>query len=380
MPSSSRPYQSKVLKFVLQQWQQGIERQDRAWRQLQSASVWGAQVAIFPIYAVMRAVKRASFALDSGSSTQQNQPAEPITAAKGNVTDIDHSLTAILSHTQQLLSSEQATQLTVTPKRSLVRKVQSLLSTIVRQIWQQPIANLPSARHATAITKSRRRAVGITTAHQIQQQSESLTTARSAGIYRKVTSGLIHNGITLASSLDTHQLVLVSSGNEIFDIFTAEQQADLKHYISCVMNAYWQSRSITPQQPKQLSVKTILAIGTVFIAALPMEFKKAWSQITPAPSGPSLPPLTSEPQPRSRVFYPHSSTSDTIKAHVRRLPNKPINPRRLTSNAPDAFEANVNDIKYLEHPLEGILRWIDRVLTWCENRWQRWLDHRANIG
>ena len=153
MPSSSRPYQSKVLKFVLQQWQQGIERQDRAWRQLQSASVWGAQVAIFPIYAVMRAVKRASFALDSGGSSQQNQSAEPITAAKGNVTDINHSLTAILSHTQQLLSSEQTTQLTITPKRSLVRNVQSLLSMVVRQIWQQPIASLPSTRHSAAITK-----------------------------------------------------------------------------------------------------------------------------------------------------------------------------------------------------------------------------------
>lgn len=380
MPSSSRPYQSKVLKFVLQQWQQGIERQDRAWRQLQSASVWGAQVAIFPIYAVMRAVKRASFALDSGGSSQQNQSAEPITAAKGNVTDINHSLTAILSHTQQLLSSEQTTQLTITPKRSLVRNVQSLLSMVVRQIWQQPIASLPSTRHSAAITKSRHRSVSITTAHQPQQQSEGLATARSTGIDRKFTSNLLQNGTTLASSLNTHQLVLVSSGNEVFDILTPEQQTDLKHYITCVMQAYWQSRSITRHQPKQLSVKTILAIGTVFIAALPMEFKKAWSQITPTVQGPSLPPLTADPKPRSRIFYPQSSPASTIKARVRRLPNTVANPRRLTSNAPDAFEANVNDIKYLEHPLEGILRWIDRVLTWCENRWQRWLDHRANIG
>ncbi|MEL6232657.1 MAG: hypothetical protein AAFR24_22355 [Cyanobacteria bacterium J06627_3] len=378
MPSSSRPYQSKLLQFVLQQWQQGIERQDRAWRQLQSAGVWGAQVAIFPIYAVMRAVRRASLVLGSGSA-RQNQPAAPITAAKGNVTDINHSLTAILSHTQQLLSSEQATQLTITPKRSLVRKVQSLLSTVVRQIWQQPTANLPSARHSAAMTKSRRRAVGLTAAHHTPQ-SEGLTTVRSAGIYHRVTSGPMQNGTTLASSLNTHQLVLVSSGNEIFDIFTAEQQADLNHYISCVMNAYWQSRSITSHSPKQLSVKTILAIGTVFIAALPMEFKKAWSQITPTIQEPSLPPLTADPQPRSRIFYPQSSASSTVKARVRRLPNPVANPRRLTSKAPDVFEANVNDIKYLEHPLEGILRWIDRVLTWCENRWQQWLDHRANIG
>ncbi|MEO1447555.1 MAG: hypothetical protein AAFV46_15230, partial [Cyanobacteria bacterium J06635_11] len=123
MPSSSRPYQSKLLKFVLQQWQQGVKRQDRAWRQLQSAGVWGAQVAIFPIYAVMRAVKRASFALGSGST---HPPAEPITVAKGSVTDLDHSLTAILSHTQQLLSSEQTAQLAVTSKSGIIRKVQSL--------------------------------------------------------------------------------------------------------------------------------------------------------------------------------------------------------------------------------------------------------------
>ena len=377
MPSSSRPYQSKLLKFVLQQWQQGIERQDRAWRQLQSASVWGAQVAIFPIYAIMRAVKRASFALGSDST---HTPAEPITAAKGNVTDINHSLTAILSHTQQLLSSEQTTQLTTTPKRGMVRKIQSLLATVVRQIWQQPRASLPSTRHSAVITQSHSKPGGITTAHQTQQQSEGLTTARSSSLHHRVTSDLIQNGTTLASSLDTRQLVLVSSCNEVFDIFTAEQQADLKHYIACVMHAYWQSHSITPRQPKQLSVKTILAIGTVFIAALPMEFKKAWSQIAPTHQGPSLPSLTADPQPRSRIFYPHSSTASTVKTRVRHLPNNAANPRRLSSNTPDAFEANVNDVKYVEHPLEGILRWIDRVLTWCENRWQRWLEQRANIG
>ena len=52
--------------------------------------------------------------------------------------------------------------------------------------------------------------------------------------------------------------------------------------------------------------------------------------------------------------------------------------RRLSSQEPHAFEANVKDVNYLEHPLERILRWIDRVLTWCEHRWQQW--RRANIG
>lgn len=391
MPSSSRPYQSKLLRFVLKQWQQGLERQDQAWRQLQSTAVWGAQVAIFPIYAIMRAVKRASFTLGSGGHSSKFDPtAETMTVVKGKtttakdtVTDIDHSLTAILTHAQQILSSRQREKLMIAPKRSLIRQAKSLLAKLFRQSQKQRLDSLQSAGKSTAITKAQQSSESLATADKIHQKSGGLTLDRTVSINRRTIADLAQNGTTLASSVKTQKLVLVNLKNEIFDIFTPEQQTDLKHYIARVMHAYQQSRTqsntTVPRRSKRLSVKTVLAISGVFITALPTEFRKAWSQIAPGPQPLSLPRVTTnnlQAEPQAHIFYPQSSSSSTVKARVRRLSSKTAGQtnarRRLTSNSPDAFEANVNDVNYLEHPLERLLRWIDRVLTWCEQRWQQW--------
>lgn len=555
MPSSSRPYQSKLLRFALQQWQQGLERQNRAWRQLQSTAAWGAQVAVFPIYAIMRAVKRASFVLSSSNATPEESPASEITnAARENVTDIDHTLTAILTHTQQLLASEeksqppivaknplakkahsllsntiaqiqqllpgnaqrranpavsinptqhrsgelihnrsarpssgqlaaratgirhkvaanllqngttlassietrnlilvaphnkafdiltpehqadlkhyidrvmdayrqsrtlsrrptkrlsarialeigassdafltvvlahtqqllspkQKAQLNIAPTGSFIRQIRTLFAGSIRRIRQQLPGSLPSARRNKSSSQAQRRSGDLANPNRTQK-SGGLQPAVAA-IDHRAASDLLPNGTTLASSIATQKLVLVNASNEVFDIFTPEQQTDLGHYITAVMLAYRQSRSMVPRQTKRLSVKTVLAIGAVFIAALPVEFKKAWVQITPGPTpssrAPSLPHITnnsSTAQPSSRIFYPTSSARGTVRTHVQRLSGHGNNHprRRLTSRSPNAFEVNVNDVSYLEHPLERLLRWVDRILTWCEHRWQK---------
>ena len=382
MPSSSRPYKSKVLKFVLQQWQQGLDRQDRAWRQLKSTSVWGAQVAIFPIYAIMRSVERASLILNGGSS-KPNQPSQPAAAAKTKVTDIDHSFTAILTHTQQLLASEHPTQLDVRSESGLMQWAQSLLTNAIKGIQQQLPAHSHAPSRSRAITQTQRQSADLASTHKAHPKAGGLT-AHSRGLRRRAASGLLQNGTTLASSVAHQKLVLVNTKNEVFDILTPEEQADLKHYILRIMDAYQQSHTLIPRQPKRLSAKTILAIGAVFIAALPTEFKKSWSKIAPGPQLPNLPPLpTNSPEPKFHVFYPSLSTANTVKTRAHRLSSKTSKPHsthQLYGDNAYAFEADVNDIHYLEHPLERVLRWIDRVLTWCEHRWKQWLGGRANMG
>ena len=382
MPSSSRPYKSKLLRFVLQQWHQGLDRQDRAWRQLKSTSTWGAQVAIFPIYAIMRSIERASLILNDGSS-KPNQPSQTVAAAKTKVTDIDHSFAAILTHTQQLLAPEHTTQLDIRSESGLIQWAQSLLTNAIEGIRQQLPAQSRKLNRSKAITKNQQHSANLARTHKSHPEAPGLT-AHSRGIRRRAASGLLQNGTTLASSIAHQKLVLVNAKNEVFDILTPEEQADLKHYILRIMTAYQQSRTLIPRQPKRLSTKTVLAIGAVFIAALPAELKKAWSKIAPGPQLPNLPPLsTNSPEPKFHVFYPSSSTANTVKTRAHRLPSrtsKPQSTHQLYGDDPYAFEADVNDIDYLEHPLERVLRWIDRVLTWCEHRWKQWLGSRANMG
>ncbi|MEM6256582.1 MAG: hypothetical protein AAF821_27055 [Cyanobacteria bacterium P01_D01_bin.156] len=376
MPSSSRPYQSKLLRFVLRQWQQGWQRQDIAFRQIQSTATLGAQVAILPIYAIIRAVKRANLTLNSGSS-QSFQHDINITKSTENITDIAHSLTAILTYTQQKLSKQQTTQLSIRSTRKATRKKLRFLPSLVEKIQQQFPFRKQTCEHDGKSTLTQWHSGNITTTQKRSEKIERLVKHHSS-LERQASSNLLQQGTTLASSLETRQLVLINLKNEVFDIFTPEQQADLQHYIDRIMYAYRQTHTIAHRQTKRLSNNTLLAIGAVFVTALPAEFRKAWNQILSNASDVTLPDISNDAsKPRFRVFYPQSTSFNTVRAKARKLQTTSTasnTHRRLSSRAPHAFEANVNNVRYLEHPLERILRWLDRVLTWCEHRWQRLMD------
>ncbi|MGB3670885.1 MAG: hypothetical protein WA984_12280, partial [Phormidesmis sp.] len=54
---------------------------------------------------------------------------------------------------------------------------------------------------------------------------------------------------------------------------------------------------------------------------------------------------------------------------------------RDCSIEPDAsqdLEANVIFLGYVEHPLEKLLKWIDKILLWVERQWQIVLEWRSH--
>ncbi len=44
------------------------------------------------------------------------------------------------------------------------------------------------------------------------------------------------------------------------------------------------------------------------------------------------------------------------------------------------WEAKATTIGYIEHPLERLLKWVDRLLVWVEAQWQRWNDWRSHLN
>ncbi|MEO0855177.1 MAG: hypothetical protein AAFY15_16975 [Cyanobacteria bacterium J06648_11] len=38
------------------------------------------------------------------------------------------------------------------------------------------------------------------------------------------------------------------------------------------------------------------------------------------------------------------------------------------------MDASVVTASYVEHPLEKVLKWLDRFLLWLENGWRRLMD------
>jgi hypothetical protein len=203
MPSSSRPYQSKILRFVLSQFQQGVERHRRAFRQVRSAATWGVQLALSPVYAVLRAARLAGRQL--GQATPKRLPLlnwfrqgairrdEPL---PGEVSAVDlgaKPIGQILELAVQCLEPAQTSALQLTSPTLVAR---------VRQ-WLVP-------------------------------QSTRLAT-----ISYPTLQGI-------ASDLETHAILLVGMGNQLWAVLTPVQQSYLKRQIWSLVKKDIHLRTQTP--------------------------------------------------------------------------------------------------------------------------------------
>ncbi|MEL7523967.1 MAG: hypothetical protein AAGJ80_20500, partial [Cyanobacteria bacterium J06553_1] len=70
----------------------------------------------------------------------------------------------------------------------------------------------------------------------------------------------------------------------------------------------------------------------------------------------------SSPQKRLRDFNPMLlAASATLQSFF-----SEVEPGSST----DYIEADVITVEYIEHPLEKVLKWLDRLLLWLESRWR----------
>ncbi|MEM9979521.1 MAG: hypothetical protein AAF808_17980 [Cyanobacteria bacterium P01_D01_bin.2] len=355
MPSSSRPYQSKLLQTLLQRLQNGLGRQRRAWRQVQSTAVWAAQVALLPVYKLLQqTVERSSF---GGSA---HRPAR-LDSAEDRA-EVSQPILQILAYTQTLLPAAQAdrlwppVQLSPTKNNGLKQRIQQFFTRGFR-----PRTNLPT-----------------TPSHSLPAQTASdLVPAPRANIS---TTGPIHGLVArqsldqtvLASSLAKKNIVLVTAKQQIIDVFSPQQQQQLKDYIAQVMTAYWQSRtarlSERIQQHHGTSPTSLpkAKINKPRLRLWPL-FPKTQIHSDPKPVLlNSFSPLTTRSP--SEIGHPTDSTLVTTAATT-----------NLFTAPPKTLEAQVNFTRYIEHPLETILRWVDRILTWLEQHWYQWASkHHSN--
>ena len=135
------------------------------------------------------------------------------------------------------------------------------------------------------------------------------------------------------------------------------------------MTAYWQSRTALLSERIQQhhgilpSSLPITKVRKPRLRLWPLFPKK---QIHSDPKSlllNSLSPLTT----RSSSKITHQTDSNLVTTapttNLFTLPSKTL-------------EAHVNFTRYIEHPLETILRWVDRILTWLEQQWQQRISNR----
>jgi hypothetical protein len=425
MPSSSRPYQSKILQFVLRQIQQGIDRHQRAVRQVQVAAVWGLQIAMSPIYAVMRAMRLAGTQLGQGASGGRlpllgwfrKEPSGDEPAPVVDPVAVDATLEAWLDTLSDQSRSDVAMPI-----------FQTLASV---QTWLLPEqrAQLVLSQPGAVAQRADDRAVlgGLSIRGWLQ---------------RRAQPDLEGLGIThiqgLATDLTTRALLLVGPNNEVWDILTTEQQIRLHQQIFALVDAFWRYQAnrmtlkfhervmswlplpkawkrhlfqprLWGQAPRRYSP---MLLGRAQAGALlggdAPELGSNLSPKTPSRTilylprrwfkGLALPEVSTfrQGQPENglavsagssglwRVWRRpsglvaqmgerwHATPGDLKLGHVQTLSLQ--QGEHSSFQTGHGLETEVVSVEYIEHPLEKLLRWIDQVLSWFERQWARLMN------
>ncbi|WP_346291774.1 hypothetical protein [Sphaerothrix gracilis] len=200
MASSSRPYQSRLLKGVLRQVHQVSDRYQRSLRQLKVAATWGAQVVLYPVYALFQTSRVAKRQFGQAPQPKRSllgrlfgRPAEPEAAA---VPESPQASEPIL----------QVLQLFAPPRDRLTLPEAAVEDGALAPATVTALTGLP--------------------------QTLAKSAAEQAAIGALKVQGI-------ASYLGDRRLVLIAAGNAELDILTAQQQAALSKYISWAIAHYW---------------------------------------------------------------------------------------------------------------------------------------------
>ncbi|PPS44168.1 hypothetical protein [Chroococcidiopsis sp. TS-821] len=213
MASASGRYQSKLFNFIHQQSRRFTEQCDRAFRQIQFATSWIAPAVLYPFYVLFQSTRKLKFA---------QKPASP----QLQVPQQDSSPPATPSADTPI---QQVLQLFETPTEELE----------VPQHDEQPQSNIlawflpQSLIHLVKQTKELFQPRQATSASPV----EWIPIAAKLKNNRRVIRAI-------ATELANRNLVLVTTENEVLDVFTPQQQEQLQAKIEGEVATYWRCQRL----------------------------------------------------------------------------------------------------------------------------------------
>ncbi|MBW4550044.1 MAG: hypothetical protein KME35_02880 [Aphanocapsa sp. GSE-SYN-MK-11-07L] len=425
--SFSGGYQSKVLKFVVQQSRQLSDRLQQQARQTKVATVWGLQVLLYPFYRLLQTTRSQPFrqAVANGWSQLQRLKGTPDTVDQPPAdTPIQRVLAAIQCHW-------------LAPAASSALAIESVTNPAIATVEIQPL------RRLSLLAKARQNLSRLW-----QQVSHHLRSDLGSNLSLAVAEGSQLSAPTQIQGIATHlpnrHLVLVTTQNQVLDILTPQQQHQLQQwliwefaeYCRQLRRAYrlagqtislpqWGTANALPGRSPALSAsapKPALPAQKVrqlrpALPALPvwnalwqkvkagvsqLDDRLALTALPPALKSPNLPqpqlPVVSLPGLAS--LFPPVTPAGAIQIKEAKPPIHPtaaakseLTPRHSFAVAGAAgieIEAEAFVIGYEKHFLERILEGLDRLMVGLEaivavlwqklstieqiRRWQQWLS------
>lgn len=196
-------YQSRLFNFLNKQSQRLTDQYDRTIRHLKVATVWGAQILLYPVYMMVQAGLSAGRQLSQSAAAGWPQikalinPKPPETVPR-----IDTPIERVLDEVNRL-------PLTLT---------QGLEVNVICSSSANSITFLETEKARNHLTVASPQTIIPQTPGQILTPSQTDLSATTQ------TSGLIQG---VATVIETRALVLVTIANQILDILTPQQQKKL---------------------------------------------------------------------------------------------------------------------------------------------------------
>jgi hypothetical protein len=241
MSSSSSRYQSRLFNLIDRQSHRLTEKWDHKLRQLKVATVWGAQVVLYPVYLLFQATRLGG--------KQLRQAATKGWLQLQNLTD----------------SSEQCQDSTLTsdaPIQQILRTIQITTSStgLPNCHGMQAIAIDQAAAIAPRLTcqftvvedAPSRRFSGLANLLGRFQRAEDRQGASELSVNSLALSTLHRPSLQgIATLLASRTLVLIAAENQILDILTPEQQQKLQQRMIWEVANYWRRLRLVQQLPDQ---------------------------------------------------------------------------------------------------------------------------------
>jgi hypothetical protein len=350
---TSGPYQSSLVRFAIAQYRQGLARHRVAMRTAYSTAVMGAAVTLLPVYAVVNASMKASQWVGRSLKRSWQQGELPEMTAKAakllNFTDFEESCL--------IVPTSEALKILDNSAESMM--VQTLLSVGSCLSWAQ--VELLS--------------IGCDSAGRFP-----LWIGRVFNKLRWVGKGdeiAVSDQITgIASDLETRSLVLVKNHTAVWNGLSAAQQAQLQNKIAgllagesavCVRSLFSEPSLALGQNPSLISsfrffwLEVLSVMAWLYRDYSPKVFYRSEEAVRlPAASPPRLSTniTTTNIAVLERVAVSDRLASDQTSGEADYL------------DGADYWDAHVIAFDYIEHPLETLLKWVDRMCLWIEDRWQ----------
>jgi hypothetical protein len=367
----SGPFQSRVLRRVVQWAQAWRTRAQVSWRSLKTTASWTAQILVYPIYAAFQAVRLINLRLQQAQAVDITRKATRQTQQAFNI----DTGTAV------------AVELNPTCDTPLYQVLEFVRVSVLPALpgWQQtPILIRGDRWSSQGLLPGTNEDSFLATSSAITNAIPTMP-QRSPG--EIVPIGAIR---AIASVIATRSLVLVTDRNTVLDILSPAQQQQLRQQITWEVARLLRLRRLQTAmirlsdipQPATTAHRLVRAFLRLmrWVAKTPVaiaanlfyeaEFYRLTAasdeipQSSPIAIALAIPTISNQPTQLSNPL-PEVGTNPTIfEGKIETL--KPKQSSAITSHS-DAIDTPATLVGYIQSPIEKLLRWLDRCVFWVEN-------------